>query len=398
MNYYQQIYNFAQSHTIKTEKIIKPFWENKVTQKSPEEKKRKIKFYIKWIKFIVYSFVFIIALWGCFEQFGGAPNAIAIPSPGQGLEYGFPPGTTGDWRFDLSSSGTGTYWTYSSFSMAYSPFISWFVYPIAWITFRLIYSMQSISYGGFSTLFGMLVVLIIMRSISFWPSLKSSLITEKQLEHQGAIAEINAKYAKIDKTDREAKIRKNQELRDYNKKHNINPLGALERIFIDMPIFLIIYKLFTIIRPIKTTILFGIWDLAAIPFYAILQNFGNGGWVYLFLLLFVLPTQFFSQKLPMILSRKRSYKASALTIEGKKANKKNKNIQNILTIMFLVFSIFLASGLGVYYFFSALITITQTITVHKIILKKRSRGENIDNFLEKRFGIKATSLSNTKFV
>lgn len=161
--------------------------------------------------------------------------------------------------------------------MAYGPFISWFVYPVALIGFRLIYAMQAISYGGFSTLFGMIIILLLMRGIAFWPSLKSSLVTEKQLEHQGPISEINAKYANVDRTDREAKMRKSQELKEYNTKHNINPLAALERIFIDMPIFLIIYKIFTIIRPIKTTILFGIWDLASIPFYVITQNFGSGG-------------------------------------------------------------------------------------------------------------------------
>lgn len=83
----------------------------------------------------------------------------------------------------------------------------------------------------------------------------------------------------------------------------------------------------------------------------------------------------------------------ALTEQGKKASKKARMTQNIMAIVFMVIIVFLASGLGVYYFFSALITITQTYVVHKIILKKRKQGENIDDFLEKRFGIKARSLN-----
>lgn len=77
-------------------------------------------------------------------------------------------------------------------------------------------------------------------------------------------------------------MQKQKELQEYNRKHGINPFGQLETIFSTLPVFLIILKLFGILRPIKATILFGIWDLSVIPFNSIFQNFGNGGWVYIF--------------------------------------------------------------------------------------------------------------------
>ncbi|WP_391591845.1 membrane protein insertase YidC [[Mycoplasma] cavipharyngis] len=340
---------------------------------------------IKWIKFIVYSFTFIITLWGCFQQYGQS-YVITVPSVGQGLEFGFDPGTTGDWRFDLASAGTGEYWVFSQYTLTFGPFIAWFIYPFAWISLHMIYAFQSVAFGGFATLFAMLIILILMRGIGFWPSLKSSLLTEKQLEHQGAIAEINAKYAKIEKTDKQAKMRKTQEISQYNKKHGINPLGAFEKVLIDSPIFLIIWRLFSMLRPIKATILFGIWDLGAVPFFSIFQQFSQGGWIYIFLLLFVLPTQFISQRLPLILSKKRNYRATPVTLGGKKSGNKQKNIQLAVTIFFLLFTMFLSSAIGVYYFFSGLITISQTVIIHHIIVKKRKQGVVIDDYLA-RLGI-----------
>ncbi|MDQ0513813.1 YidC/Oxa1 family membrane protein insertase [Mycoplasmoides fastidiosum] len=382
------IYHFSQSQTIRSEKIIKPFWETKKSFKDPKERNKTRRLIIKWTKFIVYSFVFIITLWGCFQQFG-QPYVITIPSVGQGLEFGFNSGTTGDWRFDLAAAGTGDYWVFSEYTITYGPFLSWFVYPFAWITLHISYAFRAISYGGFSTLFTMLIILILMRALGFWPSLKASFLTEKQLEHQGALAEINAKYAKVERDDKQAKMRKNQEISEYNKKHGINPLGAFEKTFVDLPIFLIIWRLFSMLRPIKATILFGIWDLGAVPFYSIFQHFGEGGWVYIFLLLFVLPTQFFSQRLPVYLSKKRNRKASTITTEGKKSGDKNQRIQTIMTVMFLFFTVILSSGIGVYYFFSAWITISQTLIIHHIIMKKRRQGVTIDDYLS-RLGIKSS--------
>ncbi|XBA51614.1 Membrane protein insertase YidC [[Mycoplasma] cavipharyngis] len=380
------IYHFSQSQTVKTEKIVKPFWElNKRNDNNSRDKTKVRKMIIKWIKFIVYSFTFIITLWGCFQQYGQS-YVITVPSVGQGLEFGFDPGTTGDWRFDLASAGTGEYWVFSQYTLTFGPFIAWFIYPFAWISLHMIYAFQSVAFGGFATLFAMLIILILMRGIGFWPSLKSSLLTEKQLEHQGAIAEINAKYAKIEKTDKQAKMRKTQEISQYNKKHGINPLGAFEKVLIDSPIFLIIWRLFSMLRPIKATILFGIWDLGAVPFFSIFQQFSQGGWIYIFLLLFVLPTQFISQRLPLILSKKRNYRATPVTLGGKKSGNKQKNIQLAVTIFFLLFTMFLSSAIGVYYFFSGLITISQTVIIHHIIVKKRKQGVVIDDYLA-RLGI-----------
>jgi YidC/Oxa1 family membrane protein insertase len=73
-------------------------------------------------------------------------------------------------------------------------------------------------------------------------------------EIQGKIAEINAKYK--DQNDPISKQKKTQEVMELYKKNKVKPFAAFEQMFITMPVFMIIYRAITIIRPIKQTFLF----------------------------------------------------------------------------------------------------------------------------------------------
>lgn len=380
------VHFFANSQTVKTQTILQPIWKVKNGINPKFNWKNKVKFGLKWLKFLLYSFILVVFLWGCLQSFT-QPYTNTNPTVGQGLEYGYPAGITGDYRFDVSWEHTGKLYFFYDFTFANGPFIGFFVYPLARVSLAILYAMTpALSYGGFNTLFLIIFVLLFMRLLIFWPSLKSSLLNEKTLEHQGAIAEINGKYAKISPNDKAAKYRKNQELREYNKKHGLNPLASLGSSIVTLPVFLVILKLFGILRPLKATVLFGIWDLSQIPFNAIFRNFTNGGWTYCFLLLFVIPAQYFSGRLPQYLSKRRNRKALAYSKQGIEQMKKTNRIQNVTTLIFVIFPLFISTGIGVYYFFSSLFTIAQTIIIHHIIEKKRKSGYDIDFYLM-RFGI-----------
>lgn len=122
----------------------------------------------------------------------------------------------------------------------------------------LFYSNEFLKSTGLFAICAMLVVMTVMRFITFWPTLRSSKFQEKQLLHQQDIDNIHAKYERYDPSDREAKIRKHQELTSYNKKHGLKPFAVLENFFINTPIFLIVFKIVTICRPIKFVNLFNI--------------------------------------------------------------------------------------------------------------------------------------------
>jgi YidC/Oxa1 family membrane protein insertase len=85
-------------------------------------------------------------------------------------------------------------------------------------------------------------------------SLRSTLQNEKMSELQGKIAEINAKYKNL--TDAFNKQKKSTEIMELYKKHNVKPFAAFQQVLITLPIFMIIYRVVTICRPMKATTLF----------------------------------------------------------------------------------------------------------------------------------------------
>lgn len=87
-------------------------------------------------------------------------------------------------------------------------------------------------------------------------TIKSTLQNEKMNEVSGKLAEINAKYKGL--KDAQSKQMKQQETMDLYAKNNIHPFAAFEQILITLPIFLIIYRVVTILRPLKATVLFNI--------------------------------------------------------------------------------------------------------------------------------------------
>jgi YidC/Oxa1 family membrane protein insertase len=100
------------------------------------------------------------------------------------------------------------------------------------------------------------ILLFIIRILTGAVTLRSSLQNEKMSEVQGKMAEINAKYK--DLKDPASKQKKQQETMALYRKHDIKPFAAFEQMFITLPIFLIIYRVVTIARPLKATTLFGI--------------------------------------------------------------------------------------------------------------------------------------------
>ena len=51
----------------------------------------------------------------------------------------------------------------------------------------------------------------------------------------------------------------------------------LEQVVITLPVFLIIYRVVTILRPFKYTVLFNIWNLSDSPYNQIFQYFTENG-------------------------------------------------------------------------------------------------------------------------
>lgn len=359
--------------------VATPFWQ---AQNDPKEYKKQqtkkiLKIILKWTKIIIYAFLTLMGLWGCFQTFI-EPETKTNVTMGLGMEFGYLYGTTGDFRYDLFGQINGEYYTYSNWGFQYGPFFAFFVWPGARLVLEIMYGTRD-WWGGLNALLGIFILLLIIRTITLLISIRSTVQSERMSEINGKLAEINAKYKNV--KDMTGKQKKQMEINELYKKHNIKPFAVFEQIFVTMPIFLIVYRVVSILRPIKNTSLFAIWDLGKTPLTEILNNLTNDGWVFIFFLMIVIPAQIISQKLPQWLAKKRNNNAVALSEEGKKQAKKTRMIQTIMMLVLVFVVISSPAGIGLYWFLSSLFSIAQAFIIHKLILKKRKKGMTLEDKL-----------------
>lgn len=361
-----------------------PFWADK-NAKRKSLFKNVMKQVWRWTKIAIFLFMMLMGLWGCFQTMVD-PTVAQNSTIGHGLEFGFPFATTGDYRFDLQmAAGANQYNTLTSWGIggvgAKSPFYAFFVWPAAWIVTQFMWVTKN-WWGGMNALLAIFLLLLFIRILTMAISLKSTLQNEKMTEIQGQVAEINAKYK--DARDAQSKQMKQQEIMALYNKNNVKPFAAFEQMFLTLPIFLIIYRVVTIVRPIKVTILFNIWNFASSPLTQIFSNFVHGGWTYIFFLLLVVASQIFSMKMPQHFAKQRSRTASTASDAGKAQYKKTQRTQNIFMIVMCVIVAFSAVGVGVYWFLNSLFTVAQAWIMHVIITKKKTKdkqsGARLVNF------------------
>jgi YidC/Oxa1 family membrane protein insertase len=153
--------------------------------------------------------------------------------------------------------------------------------------------------------------------------------------------------------------------------------------FITLPIFLIVYRVVTILRPLKATSLFGIWSFGVTPLSQIFSGeFTHGGWTFIFFLLLVIPAQFLSMKLPQMWARKRNRNATATSDKGNKQQKRMKMFQTIFAGVMGLIVAFSAVGVGVYWFLNSLFAIAQSYIMHVIIIRSRRKGGKLESRLK----------------
>ncbi|MGL5640586.1 MAG: membrane protein insertase YidC [Mycoplasmoidaceae bacterium] len=362
--------------------VSSPVWSRTIDtkEKSKNDVKKVLKIILKSFKFLIYSFLLLMGLWGCFQTIAEGETQTSVIL-GNGLEFGYLFGTTGDVRYDLSGRLDANYYIYAinQFNFNYGPFYALFVFPGASLVLTIMYSMKD-AWGGLNALLAIFLLLLIIRVITLLISIRSTIQNEKMQEIQGKVAEINAKYK--DQKDAESRQKKQIEVSAIYKKHSVKPFAAFEQIFITMPIFLIVYRVITILRPLKDTSLFNIWNLSETPMEQIFSNIADGGWVYIFFLLLVVPVQIFSQKLPQILSKKRSSSAKAISSKGNDQMKKMKTIQTVMMVFMAFILVTSATGIGLYWFLSSVFSILQTLFLHKLIMNGKKKNKKTSRILE----------------
>ncbi len=363
--------------------IIPGFISLSPADKTKKNTKKILKIVFRVLKILVYLVFFGIGLYGCFQTYTDAWT-ISSTTIGNGLEIGFSPvsGVT-DPMYALIYSGSGPYYTLSTeFTMAYGPFYALFVWPFAMILLNFMYATRSWPVG-LNAIVGIFLVLLLIRIITLAVSARSMLQSERMSEIQGKVAEINAKYK--DAKDMQSRQKKQIEIQELYRKNNVKPFAAMEQIFITLPIFLIIYRVVTVLRPLKFTIIFDAWDLSQSPISQLFSNFTSTGWPYLFFLMLVIPSQFMSQILPRMLAKKRSRNATTIGYKNNQSMKRMKTMNTVMSVFMAIIVAISACGIGTYWFFNSLFSILQSYIIHKMIMKRRkvSTGVTIESKLSK---------------
>ncbi|AGX89344.1 YidC/Oxa1 family membrane protein insertase [Mycoplasma parvum] len=354
-----------------------------------------------YLKVIIYSFSFLMISWSFFQHmftsYVGHSKEIGI-----GLEAAFPstgPSSSGDLRYDAFPwhPNPWAYWPLTNSNGGFGPYIMWFVYPISRLFLNLIWALKGsdnnspLDIYGLNVLFSIIIVLLIMKSIVFLTIFRAQYYSDLQQRHKKNLERIKSKY-NTDKLDRQewrnSSILRQKEIGAYCRKHGLKPYSALENFFINTPIFMVVYKLMTITKPIKHAKLFGFIPLSQSPGSLIIGFDWRHVLFFFFFFALAIPINLFSQRIPSILMKRRfPALQSDIPLKIKDVNVgSSKKLQNIISIALIAFSLFWSTSLAIYYFFNSLFNIFFSYIIHAILKRRKEQDSTLNKKL-KNLGI-----------
>ncbi len=248
----------------------------------------------------------------------------------------------------------------------YGPWYGLLVYPLFTISNSLLISFGAL--GAWAAVLTIIIVVFVLRSIAYSLNFKTMNQSYKMQESQAKIAIINAKYDQY-KDNPYMKKKKQQEIMEFYKRENINPLAAIGPMIFMMPLFLSMWRIIGANPIIKTT---HIHDL----YFSISGASGifSGHFIYLILLVPTMIVQIIQIILPMWLSKRRQNDASS---KVKQSMKKMNRYMYIFAAVMIFMAFTIPAGMGIYWIVSGLFTIgTQFISHHIMIKKQKNRSKS----------------------
>lgn len=244
------------------------------------------------------------------------------------------------------------------------PFYGIFVYPIAWVTNKIVDSFPMMA--GWESFLAIVIVVVVISMITFLLSFKGTLQQTKMQELNAKKAVIDAKYAPY-KGNKQMEMRQKQEVSELYKKEGINPMSSLVTIFVTMPFFFAMWRVIGSIQHIKGTTWLGM-NFAATSYKEVFSNF-TGSWQYIPLMLLAAGIQVFSQIYPRLLTKRRD--KNRINVHQKAAMKKGNKMQNIMLIVFAFMALIFTAGLQVYFIVRSLWRLIEVQATHHILVRQR---------------------------
>lgn len=202
---------------------------------------------------------------------------------------------------------------------------------------------------------GLVLATLIIRGAMIPLYRKQIKTTEAMNKIQPEMKQIQSKYKKFDKSDREAQLRQQQELSALYKRHGVNPLAGCLPLLIQMPILFAFYDAIrglllngTYTKEVANIGLLNLTD--GIEMSQSFLGFDLGSRVILFAILAGLTT-WLSTKLSMIGAPQTEGTAADIT----------KSMLVVMPVMIFVMGLTLPGALSIYWLVGNLVTIFQTL-------------------------------------
>ncbi|MDF9824335.1 YidC/Oxa1 family membrane protein insertase [Breznakia sp. PF5-3] len=216
---------------------------------------------------------------------------------------------------------------------------------------------------------GIIIVTILINLVTAAMSIKQQVATQKMQMIQPEQQRIQAKYE--GKTDQASKMRQAQELQNLYKKHDINPMGSLVTMFIQLPVILAVYQAVMRADSVYKGEFMGV-DLTTTPMQGITK--GQIAIIIIFALMVIF--QFVSLKLPQYLAKKRKENSNIKTKDYANPKDKKGGMQGSMNMMMymsvgmiVIFAINWPLGMSFYWLVSAFTRIIQNIVIQKFFIK-----------------------------
>ena len=232
-------------------------------------------------------------------------------------------------NFKVNSGGYEGLWT------------SIFVKPLAWAIIQI---------GKLVKNYGLAIMIasLILRAVLFPFSKKSTMMSENMKKAKPDLDKLERKYA--NKEDKDAMMKKSQEMMMIYKKYNISPMSGCLFAFFQLPIFFAfleaIYRV-----PVLFEGKFLVFNLGTTPW----EGISSGNYFYIVLIALIIGTTFFSMK---------NMNNSGMNDEQAQQMK----TMNYFMIAFISFASFsLPTAIALYWVVSSGFTVIQNIIIKKMI-------------------------------
>lgn len=248
------------------------------------------------------------------------------------------------------------------------------IYPVAWFADTLAGAFTGAGLpAGYAALISILIVTIVVRGLLILATFKQTMSQQKMQALQPELAKIQAKHPNSNTNQYEKNAMAQEQMALY-KKHGINPLSSIITLIIQFPIFIGVWGALSGASCLATGSVLGLYLSDSIKDVIFTWNLHGGAWwtaAVLFLLMTA--TQIVASRLPTWLQKGQVKKVARLgnNPAQDQQNKTMKFMQIFMVLMIVVMGFMLPAGMGVYWLFTAIIQMVQTIIVQNIMNKKK---------------------------